>query len=664
MTVQLTIIDGTDESLYTILPDEEKKGQRVLIQTAPWEPGDPMMPWRVALHPWIQGLGPSRISAAVTMGGDLRNRPSMVYAKANGDASNENFFTFPPLVTIINQPISTIVSYPASASRMPYDTATYGTGTYFGGAGFSGIAGDIAVAVRNFAGNAYFAGGQYLLRLDPNLVLTLIYNFGTGAVVHDLEVFNDELIIALGPTRKIWKMTTGEVFTEATDLTHAIALGRNEDKLWRAETPNKLSNCIDAPLELDNWVPVDPEQYTAGDTTWDVNDLIEYSGALAALKPDGAYFPNTQTAYLNQTPQLAVYPDVDNGKGNFSAFGNLYVPSVAGLLEVSVGNSPAVGPELSHRPDYRTRVRSGVEWQRDIYAGTNDEAEVEETYICKMDRQFGDPFAYHEWCRLGSTAPVKVMIVYTGAPNPTLCAGVGDQLALITLGRGSEHIDDENYEYGTEAELEPGLFIAGQDMGVAIDWVGVKVVGKQVPGGTITCWSDMDMSDEWSPMKSSIDGPGKVSIEDEGWFSTIRFNPPNLVGHAPQFRLTATMPAGQKGRNRTEIYEVWAFGNIRPENTDMIIVDVYASKQSRVRGLFQGRKKNTWSSLRDIYRDGRIVELKVPGYGDGERVRAKLIAIESANLSTTGETSTEVPTNSLRLTFRRVDFSGELNVIT
>ncbi len=662
MSVQLTLRDGSEESVFTILPTEDGKAQRVTVQTIPWEPGDVTIPFRVALHPWIEGLGPSRISPNVTMGGDLRNRPAMVYAKANGDASYDTFFTFPPKITFLNQPVTVAPGYSGSISNLPYDTGAYGTTPYMG-AGV--VVGDIAVAVRNYEGNAYLAGGQFLFRLDSSLALTLVKDFGAGTIISDLEVFNEKLYVALGDTDEIWEMNSGEVFTHSANV-FAICFGRNEDKMWRVENPNLVSNCIDEPLLLTSWVPESPEQYTAGDTTWIANDLTEYSGSIAAVKPDGAYFPNQRTQFFNQTPQLAVYPDIDNGKGYFSAFGFLYVPSIAGLLEVSVGISPAVGPELAGRPDFRTRVRAGVEWNRDIYAGTADEARIEETFICKMDRQFSSPFAYHEWARMGTVSPIRVMIVYTGSENPTLVSGIGQQVALITLGRGSgRDIDDSNYEYGEHAVLEPGLFLAGQDLGIAFDWHGVKVVGKQVPNGTLSCFYDLDMTGSWAPMKSTFEGAGKISIEDTGWFSTVRFLPPNSTGHAPQFRLEGTMPPGQRGKDRTEVYEVWAFGNLRPENTDIITVDIYAAKQSRVRGLFQGRKKSsTYSHLRDIYRDGRIVELKLPGYSEHSTVHVKLVEIKQANMSTTAEGTNEIPANSLRLTFRRVDFSGDFNVVT
>lgn len=658
MSSDLTLIDGTNETVLTILPGEDGKSQRVHKQTVPWEPGDPSLPWRVALHPWIEGLAPSRISPAVTMSGDLRNRPAMVYAKANADASNPNFLTFPPKVTMLTQPVEDTVFLNA-ANTLPYDQGAYGTVAYLGPASSTA---NINSAVRNFNGNAYFGGGQYLFKLDSTLTLTLAKNFGNGKTIYDLEVFNNELIIALGPSDKIWTMSTLEVFTEATDATYAIALGTHENKLDRVEEPNKISNCITAPLTLTSWVPADPEQYTAGDETWDVNDLMEYSGALAALKPNGAFFPNQSAEYLNQTPQLAVYPDVDNGKGSFSAFGSLYVPSIAGLLEVTVGSSPAVGPELANRPDFRMRVRAGVEWNRNVYTGAVDEAGAEESFICKMDRRYGSPFAYHEWVRLGTTDPVQIMVVYTGATNPTLVAAVGERLALITLGRGSgPDIDDENYDYGILMELEPGLFIGGQDMGVAIDWHGVKVVGKLVDYANLTCYYDMDDSG-WIAMKSNQDGSGKVMIEDIGWFSTIRYCPPNLSGHAPKFKLTGSVSDFiTGGTTRNEIYEIWAFGDIRPETTDILVVDVYASKQARIKGLFQGRRYTNWRLLREIYQTGRVVELKLPGYGEDERVRVRIAEMQESNMSTTIEGTNHIPTGAIRITFRRVDFSGVFN---
>lgn len=673
MSQELTIIDEDKPYYFTIAPRVDDKGGKgmgklFLVQTKDWEPADGSIPWRLALHPWTGGLGPSRLNPSITLGGDLKNRPSMTYAKGNLDASFDVFATFPPLYTSLSYDVTTYsTTYLSTVNQLKYDVAQYGNVTYMGVAS-SGL-NQLAVAVRNYNGRAYFAGGQYLFSIDNSLTtLNLVKDFGAGKVVYDIEPFNDELVIAMGETEKLWTMDSSEAFTQATNATYAIALGRTNELLWRAESVNKISNCITAPRTLTSWTPASPSQYSAGDTSYSITDLVEYAGSIVAIKPDGAYLADGETNFHNQTPQLLTYPDDENGKRSWTAWGFLWIPSIIGLIRMSIGEAVVVGPELSQRPDFRFHVHAGVEWNGAMYLLCHDHGEVEELFICKMvrDRSGNSPnqYIYHEWCRLGTTNEGSVAVVYTGGTNPTLIVGRSTGLALITLGRGSgSDIDDANYPYGTNFILEPGLVVPSSDLGIEIDLVGMKIVGKQVVGGTITIQHDMDDSGTWKNLESTVDGSGKVTIEDEGWFTATRYAQPNTVGRALYTRVIGTMPSGQLGTDRTEIYEIWAFGNAHPESTEIITVDIYSDIKARVRGLIQGRKRNrnNFRILREWAYANKIIEIKLPGYDDDQHIRCMILEVNDSNTSVIRSGSEDLPSNVTRIVLRRIDFSGDLN---
>ncbi len=663
---ELEIDDPTQDAIYylTIVPNDKAPGKMYTLQTKDWEPADGTLPWRVALHPFAAGIGPDRIEPHITFTGELKNRPAMVYAKSNADASNPHYLTFPPATNTLGSLVTTV--YYNTAVQLRYDGyATYGGTTYMGaGPSTSGL----FRAVRNFNGKAYFAGGQYLYSLDASYNYVVTHDFGAGKTIADIEPFNNELIIAMGETEKIWKMTTAEAFTQATDATYAIALGTTDDKLWRAAGVNLISNCIIDPLTLTSWVPSAGNEYTAGDTTYSVTDLIEYGGIIAAVKPDGVFFPDGQTVFRNQTPQLGVYPDAQNGLGAFVAWGYLWVPSVVGLLRVTVGESLAVGPELSNRPDYRFRIRAGVEWNGYIYLLCTDEASAAQTFVCKMMRNTAGldittPYIYHEWCRLGGVLKGYILIVYTTPTNPTMVAGYGTGAEYMVLGRGSGlDVDDTNYVFGTAMELETGELIATTDLGIEVDVVGVKLVGEQIAGASLSVAYDVNNTGTYSPMQSRQDTEGHVPVEDSGYFSVNRYAPPNTKGNIVKVKLTGTLPAGTTGGSKTKLREAWLYGGAHPDTTDVITLGVYADRGARVVGLRQGRSGgDTLELFRNWAQTGRVLLIRIPDYDQGVQCYCVVVDAKYANQDAMLDGKQQVLSGVITVTLRRVDFAGLLN---
>ena len=153
-----------------------------------------------------------------------------------------------------------------------------------------------------------------MITVDRSGVTTVDKDFGSGNAGVTMAVFNNQLIVGMGESVKIWQRDTSAVWTQATDSTFAIALGVVGNKLWRAESINKLSNCITAPQTLASWTPASPNQYAVGDTTYGVHTIIDYGGVPWVLKDDGAYAPDTNSQFFNQAPQMANWPHSDNGK--------------------------------------------------------------------------------------------------------------------------------------------------------------------------------------------------------------------------------------------------------------------------------------------------------------------------------------------------------------
>ena len=365
--LEITDIDSTVYN-FEIFKQGDNQQRGVSIATKEWELGDPIDYWKEPLFPFDGGLRQDRLPRVASISKD--HTRSRTYAKANIDASNEGVLVPPPSITT------------KTLNQISQEQVTFGN-------------------------LQLFRCGRYIYSVNRSGTVALDKDFGVGNSAVTMVVFNNELIVGMGETVKIWSRTFSGTWTQASNSTFAIALGVVGNKLWRAESTNKMSNCITGPLTLANWTPASPNQYAAGDTTYAVNTIIDYGGVPVALKADGAYFPDSKSDFYNQAPQMVKWPHLDNGKGAFVAQGYLWVPTVIGLLRISPGESVILGPEKSNRPDFRFWVRGGVEWGESIYLLVTDETQQSETFICKMSKDKygitqGQEYIYHEWCRLGS----------------------------------------------------------------------------------------------------------------------------------------------------------------------------------------------------------------------------------------------------------------------
>ena len=648
----------TNRTYYIPIVPGENGGKLYTLQTVTWEPIDGSVPWRVPIHPWDAGLGPNRISPAVTMSGNLANRPSMVYAKANIDASNANYITAPPKKQELGSAV--IINFYNSYKQLYYGGSAYGTTTYMGAVGSSSS--DFYTAVRNFNGKAYFGGGQYLVSVDASYNYTVVKDFGAGKIIYDIEPFNNELIIAMGPSEFQWKMTAAEVFAQSGDV-YSLALAAVDDLLWRAHTINLVSSCETLPNSAASYAA----DYSVGNTSYSITNLGEYGGVLVVFRPDGVFFPDGATVFHNQTPQLRDYPHTDNGRGWWVGWGNLYVPSIAGLLEVTTGSSFVKGPELAQRPDFRMRVRAGVEWNGAQYLICTDEAELTDAFVCKMVKDTrgisSTPYIYHEWNRLNSSDKSYIILVFTVPVNPTMFAGRGSQgLYYWLMGRGSgPDVDDANYILNTSYELESGDFIPTSDRSIENTITGVKITGKQPSGSTIEVAYSYDSSTTYLPMLDTQSGGGTTLINTPGFFNETRYAPANTKGHVPRIKISGTLPAGTSGPNRPEIYECWVFGESHPETTEIITLGIYNSIMGRVNGIAQG-STNALELFKNWGERGTQLLIKIPGYAEKEEVIVTVNKLEDQNLEVLKSGQGQLLSSVTKLALRRIDFQGVLSV--
>ena len=678
---ELKIIDPDVSNPYLFPVAVDGNGAKLVsLDTVTYEPGDSKDEFRVALHPWDQGLAVNRIDYKVTFNGALAQTPSRTYAKANADASWPSVLLPPPLLTELAFSGAAGASHPYTNADLVYagapDASIYvGPGNtvyaaapdasiYVGANSYYAAGSSVAtfyLVVRDFGGKVYLAGGQFLYSINSDYTTTLVKDFGNGKTVYDIEQFNNELVIAMGESEKLWTMTVGETFTQATDNTFAIALGRVGEYLWRAESTNRLSNCITAPRTLTSWTPASPNQYYAGDTTYSVTDLVEYLGFIVALKPDGVYFPDGETVFHNQAPQLSVYPHRDNCKGTFNAWGYLFVPSATGLLKISQGESTPIGPELSGRPDFRFWVRGGVEWSGDIYLLCTDEAAVSNTAVFKMsiiDRAV----KFDELVRANSADPGYFITVSSIFTNPTCIFGHESAGAMyFKLGRGGgRHIDDPNYAWGTSWEFETGDMILGPDLGIETYLTGVEVVLDADSSEPVTAYYQVDRSGSYTELLNTQEGSGTAPITTSGFEVVRRYAAPNTSGQMFSFKLSGTLDSGSLATDRPEIREFWAIGYGAPGTTDILSVGIIADRNAKVRGIKRGKSSGELLRLfRRWRRQGTMLTLVFNDYEEVRTTRARVAEVKKENISTRVKAGDdEETTDIVTVIFKRTDFAN------
>lgn len=621
----LKVTDEKGNSYRFAIAPTDKGAKGWVLQTRPWEPGDPVNRWRVALHPWDGGLNVDRL-----------HRNPTTYAKGNCDATYPNMLLFPPKVNSLTM---------ANAAS--------------------------PVKIVGFDSKLFIVGGRYVYYYDPATgTVTEDEDLGLGVSAVDAAVFNSELVIACGESTKIFTRATSGTYTQATDAVYAIALGVVDNRLYRAASTNRVSSCSTSPRTLANWSPASPNQYYVGDSTWPVHTIVDYGGVAWVGKGDGVYAPDPNSRFKNQTPQLRQAPHAANAKGAFVAQGSLWVPSSSGLFRIRPGESKKRGPEITFRPDFRFWVRSGVEYGDFMYWLVTDESATDATFICKVARSentsLGEnwDYAYQEWARLDGTSKGYAIGVSAAATNPHLIAGYGTTgLRTIVLGRGGgRDIDDANYQFGTSLTLETGTVQPGSDLSVSSIFVGVDTLLDFSRAGeslTVSYIADRKPTDStYSDLLSSQDFGGTAPIAfTDGYERVTRYAPPNTHCKALDIKFSGTLSTAS-GTTRPTIREAWAHGYSIPQVTDILSVALIADDHVFINNIQTGISKEEHVRLfRDWQNRGVELEIEAEDYDTRQIVRCLVVNVEDLSQHVSVGTSGTDTSNSsqLRIQLARVD---------
>jgi len=611
---------GAGRYVFALQPTG-RGGRGYTVETRPWQPGDPRVRWRLPIHPFDGGLSADRL------------RPgARTYARGPADTSNEGLLLHPPKfnsVTVTN-----------------------------GNAPFKFVA---------FNSLIWIFGGRYVYSYNPaDNTVTEDKDLGSGKAAVDACVFNNELVVAMGETEKIWKRTTS-TWTQATDATYAIAVGVVDSKIWRAETTNRISNATTTPLTLTSWTPASPNQYTAGDTTWPVHTIIDYGGIPWCLKGDGAYAPDPKTRFVNQAPQLQRYPHSDSGRGAFTAQASLWIPSASGLLRIRPGSSKIVGPEVTYRPGYRYWVRGGVEWGDYIFLLVNDQATSVASAVIKMevnDKGYGSHnYIYHEWAQLAGTSVGKAITVTSVSTNPQIVVGYGNNINYALLGKGGgRDVDDSAYVFASSMTLESGRMLPPiNDMSVVSVPVGVDVTHTLIANCSLTISGAVD-GNSYATLLDTAEGGGSAAISSTTDYQTsTRYFATTIAGQFIDIKFVSTLASGtMSGTTRSEILEAYVFGYSRPKVTDTVSLALVGDARMGTMGLRQGLSQ---AEIERVFRNwmnsSSVLTVELEGYEESRTTRFYVSAVSIAEKDATlGEGTNTARGSIVQVELVRADFAG------
>lgn len=639
---EISVIDAAEEYNFVVAPNESGKFHQ--LTTRKWQPGHPVDPWRIPLHGYQEGLGPDRLFS------------QQRYAKANADASNLGLVVPPPKLD----------SFVAPTNNYVYDYDELGYGMFpYGDAPYVGASISLTFnSIRVLGNKGYFGGGNNIFSVTNDLVFTLEKTFDGGVRVHDLEVFQGKLYVALGEDEDIFEYDpSNDTWTQSTDSVFAIAFTVTGDKLWRAHGTNKLSNTIDDPLTLTNWAPGSPNEYTVGDTTFAIKNMVEYDGVPWVEKSDGIYAPNELTEFKNQAPQLRIWPNLNQDKTLFLAKGFLWGACSAGLVRMQTGQSIVIGPEQTHRPDYRFHTHGGVQFGDDIYLLCSDRAQNEETVIIRGSFGLeGESFTYHELVRLGSLTKgtaISILSTLDVLPPIVLIAQENEGVKYFRLGRGGgRHIDDGEYPFGDTWELETGAVSPTGDLGIINALVGIQTVAKLRSGDTLRV-QYAKPGQGYQNLLSTQEGGGVADITGgNDYVVTTRYAPPNTEGSYFTFKVSGTLANEAVGTNRPELREWWAYGYSHLKTTDIIIVNIVADSNVRYRGIRQGRTSGEMLRILRRWEDtGKVLELRIPDYEESRVIRCRVVGLEETSIQEVIENA-QRRTSVIQVSLARIDFAG------
>lgn len=619
-----------EREVFSIMPAPSSADTRSFLSSVrpfemahkAWEPGDPELPFRRALHPWDGGIAGDRFGTGLKRS----------YAGANADLTQPGLLLWPPKL------------YPL--------TLTGATAP--------------AIRAQQFDNFLFINGQRYMFTLNAAMAVAVDKDFGASKAATTMAPFNGQLVVGMGETEKLYTrevaalalsgtanaaVTTtnttltdtrlamvvsayvgatitcggktmvvtantatvfsgtawsgggnpgnglawsvaGSWWTQAIENTFARSLGTSGKYLYRAESLYLASNALSAPRSLASWAPAAAgNKYKVGDATFATNDdIADYAGTPWVLKPNGAFSSDNATVFYNQSPNIAKVPDDDAGKGWWTGDRSLWVPTDQGLFRLRQGEAFPYGPDLTNRRNYRFRVMAGLEFGGEQFIVTTDQDAVGYTSIYRMVKdRYGFsphqlPYIYHEWVRLPGTGTSQFIALYPAATGgPKLVVGYQNDAYYIKLGRGGGSMaNDPSYEFGTDMELDIGPVQVGPDLAVRATLTGVQVL-LNLPTATqarVQVYGAMN-EEAYEQLSSSQEEGGRdfLGITD-GYEKHSMYARPGMEGNYIRVKLTGQLVTAT-GANRPEVREVWAFGWLRPENLDVLSVTLIAEGTGR-----------------------------------------------------------------------------------
>ena len=697
--------DGDTYHTFTIAPAGKGGGRGLVITQRPWESGDPQKPFRVPLHPWMGGLSRDRLTQLVGYTQWVKQKAG--YAKGNCNAySIPGLLLFPPLLNSLTFTNAVLPDtsvffdgvlyvlgdryvYAVNSSYAVTEDKDFGSGK--AGLGMAIFNNELFVAMGETEKiwkrsiGAYRAGTANVAVTSDNTTLTdTRLSLTVDAYVGATITCNGKTMVVTANTATVftgaswsggsnpgngnaWSITG--TWTQASDATYARALGTVGNKLWRAESTNKVSNCTASPLTLTSWAPTTAaSKFPVGDTTWPVLNITDFGGIPWIGKGDGLYAPDNEAKFRNQCPQLAAYPHADNTKGIFLGWGALWCPSASGTFRIMPGESKKRGPEITLRPDFRFWVRGGLEWGGALYLLCTDEAAVEKTFICRMEKDeeglSANEYRYHEAVRMAATTKGYFIALLPNATNPSIVSGYGNNAVYWKLGRNAgADTDDANYAFGTAMELETGLVSPTPDSSMRSCLLGVEVLCDYSRAGeSLAVQYAVDTSTTYSDLLATAEGSGAANIVLTDGYETIRrYAPPGTIGQYFKFKFSGTLTSATGATDRPEVREAWAYGYVRPHLTDQISVAIVADNGVGAMGNFDtdpGYKKlDLWRRWHD---SGTVLRVQLNDYEEGRVTRFIVAGVKALDTDTSltggGGFSTSY---QVQVELIRVDFAGE-----
>ena len=164
-TYALSVTDESSNTKNFAIAPNGKGGSALSIVSRAWEPGDPQARFRIPLHPWDGGLASDRLGV----------RNPRTYAKGNCDASWPGLLLPPPKLNSVTLTNAVLPS-----------------------------------AERDFDGLKFFISGRYMYYFNPATnTATEDKDFGAGKAAVCLEPFNNQLVVGMGESEKIYTRSIG-----------------------------------------------------------------------------------------------------------------------------------------------------------------------------------------------------------------------------------------------------------------------------------------------------------------------------------------------------------------------------------------------------------------------------------------------------------------------